>query len=42
MAKLSTFPVDAIIGMLINDFDTDVYSGGLTEATPANSIGETS
>jgi len=30
MAKLSTRPVDAVIGTLINDFSKTVFNGGLT------------
>jgi len=36
--KLTTQPVDAVIGMLINDFDKSVFAGGLTEATPKNGM----
>ena len=36
MVKLTTQPADAIIGTMINDWDTAVFNGGLTRATPAN------
>lgn len=38
MAKLTTQPVDAIIGTFINDFDKTVFNGGLVEATPQNAM----
>lgn len=38
MAKLTTQPVDAIIGLLVAKFDTAVFNYGLTEATPANGM----
>ena len=38
MTKLTTQPVDAVIGMLINDFDKSVFNGGLSQATPTNGM----
>jgi len=36
--KLTTQPIDAIIGTMTTDFDKSIFNGGLTEATPDNGM----
>ena len=39
MSKLNTWPVDAVIGTLIEDWDQAVYNRGLKECTPQRMTG---